>query len=266
MTTATQEFLDAQNKLIWATSPRWVHSPKRIRVFFAGEAVADSTNAHLLRDGGPPVYYFPEADVRIDLLTPSSTTRHAPTRGLASYRSLTLGGRTATDAVWTYDAPVEGSEFLKGHLAFDWNKMDAWFEENEEVYVHARDPFKRIETLKTDRRIKVVINGETVAETNESVVLLEPGHPIRYYLPMADVRLDVLRPSDTTSRCAYKGLANYYSIEAGGATLADAAWVYRYPAPEVVKVTGMLCFFNERVDAIVVDGQELAKPITNWSR
>ena len=265
MTTAT-EFLDEQNKLTWATEPRFYHTPKRIRAFFAGEAVADSTDAILLRDGGPPVYYFPEADVRMDLLTPTTTTKHAPTRGLASYCSLTLNGRTAEDAVWAYESPVEGSELLKGYVAFDWNKMDAWFEETEEVYVHARDPFKRIDTVKTDRKISVVVNGETVAESSEAVMLLEPGHPVRYYLPMDDVHLETLRPSDMTSRCAYKGLANYYSIEAGGGTLADAAWVYRYPAPEVVKVTGMVCFFNERVDAITVDGKELAKPVTNWSR
>ena len=142
----------------------------------------------------------------------------------------------------------------------------AWFEEKEEVFVHARDPFKRIDTVKTDRHVKVIVNGETVAETTESVMLLEPGHPVRYYLPMADVRAEVLRPSDTISNCAYKGSANYFSIAVGDQTLEDAAWEYKYPTPESSKVMGMLCFFNERVDAIIVNGEELAKPITNWRR
>jgi uncharacterized protein (DUF427 family) len=264
--TTQSEYADENNKLITALSPRWMHSPKRIRVIFGGVAVADSTNAHLLREGGPPVYYFPEADARTDLLTPTSTVKNSPVRGDASYSSLTLNGRTADDAVWTFKEPAETASFLKGYLAFDWPKMDAWFEEREEVFVHARDPFKRIDTVKTDRKIHVVVGGETVAETTESVILLEPGHPIRYYLPMADVRLNLLTPSTTESRCAYKGTADYHSVVVNGETLEDAAWMYRYPTPEVSKIVGMLCFFNERVDAIYVDGDELPKPITNWRR
>ena len=259
-------FVDENNRLIAAPTPRWMHSPKRIRAFFNGQAIADSTNAHLLREGGPPVYYFPEADVRMDLLAESTFTKDSPIRGNATYWSLTVDGRTADDAAYAYKEPVAGAEFLKGYVVLEWKLMDSWFEEKEEVFVHARDPFKRIDTVKTDRQIKVVVNGETVAETNESVMLLEPGHPVRYYLPMADVRPEVLRPSETTSDCAYKGSANYFSIDVGGKQLDDAAWVYRYPTPESTKVTGMLCFFNERVDAIVVDGQELPKPVTNWRR
>jgi len=259
-------FVDDNLRLIAAPTPRWMHSPKRIRVMFNGQAVADSTNAHLLREGGPPIYYFPEADVRMDLLTESTFTKDAPIRGNASYWSLTVDDRTSEDAVYTYREPVETAEFLKGYVVLEWNKMDAWFEEKEEVFVHARDPFKRIDTVKTDRHIQIIANGETVADTSESVMLLEPGHPVRYYLPMADVRPEVLRPSATISNCAYKGSANYFSIAAGGGLLEDAAWEYKYPTPESSKVTGMLCFFNERVDAIIVDGEELTKPVTNWRR
>jgi len=264
--TMQTEYVDENNKLIAAPSPRWMHSPKRIRVIFGGVPVADSTNAYLLREGGSPVYYFPEADVRMDLLTPTATVKNSPIRGDASYCSLTVGGRTAEDAVWTFKESVETASFLKGYVAFDWPKMDAWFEEREEVFVHARDPFKRIDTVKTDRKIRVVVGGETVAETTESVMLLEPGHPMRYYLPMDDVRLDLLTPSATESRCAYKGTADYHSVVINGQTTEDAAWMYRYPTPEVSKVVGMLCFFNERVDAIYVDDVELPKPITNWRR
>ena len=260
------EFVDESNKLITAPTPRWMHSPKRIRVIFRGVPVADSTNTYLLREGGPPTYYFPETDVRMDLLTPTTTAKNSPIRGDASYFSLTVDDHTAKDAVWAFKAPVETASFLKGYVAFDWPSMDAWFEEREEVFVHARDPFKRIDAVKTDRAIKVVVGGETVAETTESVMLLEPGHPVRYYLPMADVRLDLLQVSETESRCAYKGTADYHSVVVGGEALKDAAWMYRYPTPEASKVVGMLCFFNERVDAIYVDGVELPKPITNWRR
>jgi uncharacterized protein (DUF427 family) len=264
--TTQDAYVDEGNRLIAAPTPRWMHSPKRIRVMFNGQAVADSTNAHLLRGAGIPVYFFPEADARMDLLAPSALTKNNAVLGDSSYWSLTLDGRTADDAVYTYNEPIEGSEFLKGYVAFEWAKMDAWFEEKEEVFVHARDPFKRIDTVKTDRHIEVVVNGATVADTTESVMLLEPGHPVRYYLPTADVRPEVLRPTETISRCAYKGAANYFSIEVGGQTLEDAAWEYKYPTPESTKVMGMLCFFNERVDAIIVDGEELVKPVTNWRR
>ena len=120
--------------------------------------------------------------------------------------------------------------------------------------------------MKTDRKVSVIVGGETVAETSESVMLLEPGHPVRYYLPMADVRPEVLRPSETVSRCAYKGAANYYTVEVNGKRFEDVAWVYRYPTPESSKVTAMVCFFNERVDDIIVDGTPLPKPETNWRR
>lgn len=255
-------YLDESNRLIAAPSPRWMHSPKRIRVFFSGVPVVDSTNAYLLREGGIPIYYFPKADVRMDLLTPTSTIKSSPLRGDASYSSLTIDGRTAEDAVWTYKEPVSTADFLRGYVAFDWPTMDAWFEEREEVFVHARDPFKRIDTVKTDRLIRVVVSGQTVAETTESVMLLEPGHPIRYYLPMDDVRLDLLRPTATETRCPYKGTADYHSVEVDGQTLVDVAWMYRYPTPEVSRAAGMLCFFNERVDAIYVSGTELPKPAT----
>ncbi len=260
------EYVDENNKLIAAPNPRWMHSPKRIRVFFNGVPVADSTSTYLLREGGPPVYYFPEDDVRMDLLAPTSTVKNSPTRGDASYWTLTLDGRTAENAVWAFKNPVEMAGFLKGYVAFDWPKMDAWFEEAEQVFVHARDPFKRIDAVKTDRAIRVIVGGEAIAETTGSVMLLEPGHPVRYYLPLADVRLDLLRPSATESRCPYKGTADYHSVEVRGKTLIDAAWMYRYPTLEASKVGGMLCFFNERVDATYIDGIELPKPVTNSRR
>ena len=259
-------YTDENNRLIAAPSPRWMHSPKRLRVFLGGRTVADSTRAHLLREGGPPVYYFPEEDVRMDLFTPTDLTKSSPIRGDASHWTVTSGNRVAENAAWTYKEPVPDAAFLAGFVAFEWGKMDAWFEEKEEVFVHARDPFKRIDTVKSDRHVEVVVGGETVADTNEPVMLLEPGHPIRYYLPKADVQMALLRPSETVSRCPYKGEARYYSLEVGGKLVQDVAWSYTYPTPESSKVTGMVCFFNERVDAIYVDGEEVPKPQTTWGR
>ena len=253
-------YADESNRLIAAAGPRWMQSPKWVRAFFGGEAVADSKRARLLRDGGPPVYYFPEEDVRADLFTPSSSTRAFPRKGDASYWNIEAAGRVAENGAWAFREPPEESSFVTGYVAFDWGKMDAWFEEKEEVFVHARDPFKRIDTVKSGREVRVIAGGETVAETSDAVILLEPGHPIRYYVPKADLRLELLRPSETVTRCPYKGEAHYYSLEAGGETLKDIGWSYVYTTPESTKVAGLVSFFNERVDAIYVDGEESPKP------
>jgi uncharacterized protein (DUF427 family) len=254
-------YLDESNRLLAAGGPRWLPSPKRVRVYFEGELIVDSTHAYLLRESAVPAYYFPESDVKASLLVPSKMVKNAPNRGDASYWSIKVGERVAQDAAWTYRTPVHGAEFLKGYVALDWNKMDAWFEEKEQVFVHPRDPFLRIDSVATSRRVRVVLNGETVADSDSAVILMEPGQPIRYYVPIADARVELLRPSETTSRCPYKGLANYYSVKVGGKTFQDIVWSYRAPTLEVGKVAGMVSFYNERVDAIFVDGVEVPKPL-----
>lgn len=123
-------------------------SPKRIRATFEGEVVLDSRQAKLLHETKHlPVYYFPEEDVRTELLVQSDHTTHCPFKGDASYRSLKVEGEVAEDAVWSYPEPVESSPIPTDHLAFHWDAMDHWFEEEEEVFVHARDPYTRIDVL-----------------------------------------------------------------------------------------------------------------------
>lgn len=259
------DYLDAQNRLIAAPEPLWIRSPKRVRVRFGGETVADSTEARLFRPGGPPVYYFPRADLMQDALAPAGRTE-SDARGTKTRFDVRAGGRSAEGAAWEYAEPADGFAFLKGMVAFEWSAMDGWFEEEEEVFVHARDPFKRIEALKSSRRVEVYAAGEKVADSPAPTLLIEPGHPLRYYLPKTHARMDLLRPSATISRCAYKGEADYYSVRTPGGAVEDAAWSYKSPTPEVAGVAGMLCFFNERVDAILVDGEEQPKPATAWRR
>ena len=253
-------------RLETAVAPRWYLSPKWVRAFLAGQAVVDSKHAHLLREGGPPKYYFPRDDVAMDRLTPSGHTENAANKGDATYFNVEVDGRVAENAAWTYADPVPDASFLKDQISFDWPSMDAWFEEKEEVFVHARDPFKRIDSMKSSRHVRVVIGGEPVADSSEPVVLYEPGHPIRYYLPKADVRMDLLRPSERRSRCAYKGEALYYSVQTPEKLAQDVAWYYPYPTPETAKIAGMLCFFNERVDELYVDGELAPRPKTAWSQ
>ncbi len=259
------DYLDENNRLITAPEPRWITSPKRLRVFFGGEAIVDTTRANLFRGGGPPVYYFAKDDVRQDALTATGRTE-TNARGTMSLFDVRVGERSVEGAAWEYTETADDVPFLAGTVAFRWGEMDAWYEEEEEVFVHAKDPFKRIETFRSARHVEVYAGGERVADSTSSVVLLEPGHPLRYYLPKMDIRMDLLLPSETASRCPYKGKANYYSVETASGLLEDAAWCYKYPTTETAGVAGLVCFFNERVDAIRVGGEELEKPVTNWRR
>jgi uncharacterized protein (DUF427 family) len=228
--------------------------------------VADSKRVLLLRESGRvPVYYFPRADVRTELLVPVDRSHSCPDRDAAACWAVRVGDRTAEHAAWEPVAARPERLALREHVTFEWAKMDAWLEEDDEVYVHARDPYKRVDVLHSSRHVRVVVAGEVVAETRRPALLFETGLPTRYYLPKADVRMDRLVPTETETRCPYKGLATYYSVRVGGTVVRDVAWCYRHPIPECAKIENLVCFFNERVDALHVDGVLQPKPRTRWS-
>jgi uncharacterized protein (DUF427 family) len=240
-------------------SPRWV------RVRFGGQTVADSKRVLLLREPGClPVYYFPRADVRDELLVPAHDGPACPDRGAAVCWTVRVGNRTAEHAAWEPGDLRLDRRPLQGHVAFEWAKMDAWFEEDDEVYVHARDPYKRVDVLHSSRHVRVVVGGELVAETRRPSLLFETGLPTRYYLPKADVRMERLIPTEKETRCPYKGLASYYSVRTGSTVVPDIAWCYRHPIPECSKIENLVCLFNEHVDHYV-DGELQARPRTRWS-
>jgi uncharacterized protein (DUF427 family) len=241
-------------------------SQKRIRVIFNGETVADSRAVRLLHETKHiPVYYFPKDDVRGDLLEPSDHVTFCPFKGDASYWHLRVGGRSAENAVWSYQDPFAEVGEIKDYLAFYWDRMDRWLEEDEEVFVHARDPYVRVDILESSRPVKVVLGGETVAETTRARFLFETGLPRRFYIPREDVRGDLLEPSETRSACPYKGTAEYYSLRIGDRLHQDIAWCYPAPTPESARIKDYLSFFNEKVDGIFLEGQEVPRPRTKWS-
>jgi len=248
----------------------WVHvseSPRHVRVLFGGETIADSKRVKLLREAEIlPCYYFPREDVRTELLVPSEQKSHCPVKGEASYWSVRVGDRRAENAAWGYTSPSAAIAALKDHFAFDWPKMDKWMEEDEEIFKHARDPYKRVDALPSRRHVRVVIDGHTVAETRRPHLLFETNHPVRYYIPLEDVRMAMLAPSATTSRCPYKGLASYWSVKIGEETFPDLVWGYMDPIPECPKIKGLVCFFHERGCDIYVDGELMPRPETKWAR
>jgi uncharacterized protein (DUF427 family) len=240
-------------------------SPRRVRVVFGDEIVADSRRVKLMHERGHlPVYYFPEEDVRMDLLEATDHTTHCPFKGGASYWSVRVGEKVAENAVWSYPEPIESAPQISGYHAFYWRKMDRWFEEDEEVFVHPRDPYHRVDVLESSRHVKVSVNGEVVAETDRPTVLFETGLPPRYYIPPEDVHEDILVSSDKQTQCPYKGIASYHSVEAGGETVENLVWYYPEPIPAATKIQDNLSFFNEKVD-LEVDGEPQERPQTQWS-
>jgi uncharacterized protein (DUF427 family) len=234
--------------------------PQRIRVVIGGETVVDSTRAKLLHETGHlPVYYLPEEDVRSDLLEPSQTHTHCPHKGEASYWSVRAGGRTVEDAAWYYPEPHDGADFLRGHIAFYWDRVDEWWAEDEQLFEHARDPYSRIDIYPTSRTIRILVEGEPVAETTRARILFESNLPPRYYIPREDVRGELLEPSDKHSRCAYKGEASYFHVRVNDTLHEDLIWFYPDPAYDGARVKDLLCFWNERVD-IEIDGELQERP------
>jgi uncharacterized protein (DUF427 family) len=240
-------------------SPRWV------RAFFGGQAIADSKRVLLAFEPRRlPVYYFPREDVRMDLLQPSDYSAASGERSPMVRWSLELDGRRVDNVGWSYREPDAEHARLAEHVAFYWGKLDAWFEEDEEVYVHPRDPYHRVDVAESSRHVQVVVAGETVADTRRPRLLFETNLPTRYYIPRTDVRLDLLEPTETTTQCPYKGRAVYWSVRAGGEVHKDLVWSYPFPIPECPKIERLMAFYNEKVD-IVVDGQLQERPKTQWS-
>ncbi len=239
-----------------------VQGHKRVRVYLGSELVAD-TIAPLLVWEKPyyPTYYLPGGDVRAKLI-PTGATEHSPSRGDAEVLDVVAGGATAAGAGRRYpESPIPE---LREAVRLEWGAMDEWLEEDEPVYTHPRDPFTRVDILASSRVVRVEIDGVTVAESASPRILFETGLPPRYYLPLSDLRMDLLRPSATESHCPYKGMANYWSVEVNGQLHEDAVWIYRAPLPESQKVAGLAAFYNEHVD-LYVDGELQDRPRSPFS-
>ena len=241
--------------------------PRRVRAVFNGETLVDTTRARLLLESNHvPVYYFPRDDLRLDLLQRTDHHTFCPYKGHASYRTLRVGDRNAENAVWSYEDPFDEVAEIKDYVAFYWDVIDHWYNEDDEIFGHAHHPYHRVDVVNSSRPVKVVLGGETVAETTRARFLFETALPTRYYIPPEDVRTDLLAPTETGSICPYKGTARYWSMTVGDKTFEDVVWSYPDPISECPKIKGHLCFFNERVDDIFVDDTPVEKVKTKWSR
>lgn len=230
-----------RHKLLFAPFPR------RVRATFAGETVFDTERGMLLHESNIlPVLYVPIGDVRSELLTKTDHTTHCPFKGDASYWSITVGDRTSENSVWGYETPHTDATWLTGYVAMYWDHLDQWFDEDDEVFGHLRDPYHRVDARPTSRHVRVSIAGLVVADTTAAFVVSETGLPNRYYLPAADVTTEQFRRSDTTTHCPYKGQTEYWTF-LGDEPVDDVAWSYPEPLEDARRIAGYWSFDGDGV-------------------
>ncbi|WP_327148640.1 DUF427 domain-containing protein [Nocardia sp. NBC_01329] len=233
---------------------------KRVRVYLGGHLVADTVRPALVWENPYyPAYYIPVADLHAKLELDGST-RTSASRGEGSAYDVVVDGNTARGAALRYPESPKLSELVR----LDWDAMDEWFEEDEPIYVHPRSPYSRVDILASSRHVRVELDGVTLADSRSPRILFETGLPARFYLPLTDIRMDLLRPSETHTSCPYKGNADYWSVRVSETEHPDLVWIYRTPTPESQKVAGLACFYNEKVD-IYIDGELAPRPRTPFS-
>lgn len=232
--------------------------PRAVRARFAERTLLDTRRGKLLHETGLlPQLYVPRADVSFDMLEASDHTTHCPFKGDACYWSLRADGRTAQNAVWAYPQPQEAVSWLRDYVAVYWDAVDAWFDEDEEVKGHLRDPYHRVDVRQTRHHLLIFAQGVVVAESEQPKVLSETGLPNRYYVPPPDVHHDVLEASSKQTVCPYKGTASYRALRVGDRRIEDAAWFYAEPLEDALKVRDHLCFDLAEGITIEIDGEPL---------
>lgn len=238
--------------------------PRRVRGVLGGETVFDTTDAVYVWEWPYyPQYYVPVADIRPDVLVDEDRTEQLK-RGTARRHGLRVGDVTRPHAVHVYgEDAVPG---VAGRVKFEWAALDSWFEEDEEVFVHPRDPYTRVDALRSTRRVRVELDGVPLADSASTVMVFETGLPTRYYFNRTEVDFSHLVPADTVTACPYKGRTSaYWSVRVGDTTHADLAWAYDFPTRQLQPIAGLIAFYNEKVD-ISIDGKRLERPVTHFSR
>ncbi|MEP7018222.1 MAG: DUF427 domain-containing protein [Actinomycetota bacterium] len=236
--------------------------PRRIRGFLADELIVDTVRAlYVWEWANYPQYYIPFEDIRPGALVDEEhvqQTRRGPVR-LHSVEA--RGIRRDRSARVLTDSPVEG---LTGMVRLEWTGLDRWFEEDEEVFVHPRNPYVRVDALRSTRPVRVELDGVVLAQSASPVMVFETGLPTRYYIARTEVNFEYLVETGTITECPYKGTTSgYWSIQVGEAVYNDLAWSYDFPTRQLSPVAGMIAFYNEKVD-IVLDGTRLDRPKTHF--
>jgi uncharacterized protein (DUF427 family) len=254
---------------------RYERTARRLRVRRDGDTLCDTTEAMLVWEPRRlvPLYAVPEADLRAELNPAGEPVLQEPAGlppvlGPEGFEPHTCPGQPLD--VQLDGVRLEGRAFrpsdpdLAGYVLLDFPSFE-WVEEDQPAIGHPHDPFKRIDTLASSRRVVVSLDGQALADSTRSVALHETHLPTRWYLPRDDLRMDLLKPSEHRSTCAYKGVASYLSVAGAGDAGRDIAWTYPEPLQDALPVRDLVCFFSERTD-LTVDDAAVARPVTPWSR
>ncbi|WP_322858402.1 DUF427 domain-containing protein [Mycobacterium europaeum] len=196
--------------------------PRRIQAIKDGRRVIDTERALLVhRRGRPLSYAFPAGEVG--------------------------------------DLPAEAEPEAPGFVHVPWDAVDSWLEEGRELVHYPPNPYHRVDCRPTRRRLRVSVAGAVLVDTDDTVILFETSLEPRLYVDPACVRTDLLRRSDTSSYCNYKGFATYWSAVVDGHVVDDIAWSYRDPPPESLPIKGFFSFDTARAD---VDAELPASGLT----
>jgi uncharacterized protein (DUF427 family) len=240
------------------------HEPieRRVRANRGAEAIVDSTRAMLVWEPRRvvPSYAVPVEDVRAELPTTRATS--AQVAGVL-HPGVPFSVHTAAgDPVSIGDRVGAGfrlaDEDLEGYVVLDFAAFDDWYEEDERIAGHPRDPFHRVDVRQSNRPVRIELDGDVVAETTRARLLCETSLPLRFYLPPEDV-CAALHPSSLHTYCPYKGQASYWSVDVGGRRREDLGWSYEQPLPDAVAITGLVAFWDERVD-VFLEGERRERP------
>jgi uncharacterized protein (DUF427 family) len=235
--------------------------PRRVRAFLGGRAVLDTTSAlYVWESPKYPQFHIPVSDIDPGALVDEGHDDQRPL-GPARRHGLRVGDVTRPSAAW-----VHGAGELAGTVRLEWDALDAWYEEDEQVFVHPRNPYTRVDALRSSRHVRIELDGVVLAESSATVMVFETGLPTRYYFDRSAVDFEHLVPVDTVTACPYKGItSDYWSVRVGDALHRDLAWSYDFPTRQLLPIAGLVAFYNEHVD-VIVDGTRLHRPTTHFSR
>ena len=208
-----------------------------------------------------PQYYISVDDID-DAVLVDEQHEQKLSRGIARRYALQVGevARPAALRIYGDDVTVEG---LAGRARFEWDSLDSWFEEDEQVFVHPRDPYTRVDAVRSTRTVRIELDGVILAESSSPVLVFETGLPTRYYLNRTEVDFTHLAATDTVTACPYKGTTSaYWTAQIGDTSAPDIAWAYDFPTRQLLPIAGLIAFYNEKVDTFL-DGRLLDRPVTH---
>jgi uncharacterized protein (DUF427 family) len=256
---------DRDYPVMIAETDRVEPAPRRVRATLGGEQIFDTIRAVYVWEWP----YYPQYYIRTDDIDPrflvDEMHEQRLRQGTARRHGLRAGGVDRPGAVRVFDE--DAIDGVTRTARFDWDALDAWYEEDEQVFVHPRNPYVRVDALRSHRHVRASLDGVTLAETAAPVLVFETGLPTRYYFDRTDVAFEHLVPTRTQTACPYKGVTSaYWSVRTGDTVRdgdQDLAWSYDFPTRQQEPIAGLVAFYNEKID-LDVDGVRLPRPRTHF--